>query len=217
MKLAILLALIPAIAIAGKPKDPPKPAPVPVSTAVAHSDAASESHATSASGAWSGSTSSALGGDATAAGGNATGGNSTSTSGDSTSTADNALTLNTTVERSAPSIAQGSLYIGDCGGAANGGGSNSNGAGFLGFAWTPKDCKILLAAAAFRAIGMADASCEMINALSVVKERFKELKQAPPPCVTKPDPVPAAPRDPDLSKFATKEELDRAFRASVGK
>jgi hypothetical protein len=222
MKLAILLALIPSLALAGKPKYDKPPLPQPFSHSESNAEASSDStsRATSESLATGGDAgayaSGGAGGNLTAAGGNATGGNSTSTSGDSTSTADNALTLNTTVERSAPSIAQGSLYIGDCGGAANGGGSNSNGAGFLGFAWTPKDCKILLAAAAFRAIGMADASCDMINALSVVKDRYKELGIKPPPCVSKPDPVPLPPADVATREYV-REVVDRAFTKAVSK
>jgi hypothetical protein len=195
----LILALIPSLALAGKPVET-KPVEVTnkadsASTSTADAKASTTSNVETRSA----STSSANGGNAN--------------SGDSS--ASNDLTLNTMVERSAPSIAQGSLYIGDCGGGANGGGSNSNGAGFLGIVWTPADCKRLLAAAAFRSIGMPDAACEMINALSVVKDRYKELKQPPPPCVTKPDPVP--PPKVDLSEYATKQELDRAFRKSVQK
>lgn len=118
--------------------------------------------------------------------------------------------------RQAPSVGQGSIAIASCGAGGNAGGSNSHGAAFLGVAFTPADCKLLLAAAAYQALGMWDSACEMVNGISAVKARWKELGANPPSCAIKPD-VPrettpvvvnvAAATSPDLSNVATKEDL----------
>lgn len=132
----------------------------------------------------------------------------------------------------APSVGQGSLMIGSCGAGGNAGGSNSNGAAFLGIAYTPADCKLLLAAAAYQALGMWDSACEMVNGISAVKARWKALGVSAPSCRVSP-PVPVVPpvappvsvvvQPPqqapavDLSTYATKAELEAAFKRSVGK
>lgn len=118
--------------------------------------------------------------------------------------------------RQAPSVGQGSISIAGCGAGGNAGGSNSHGAAFLGVAFTPADCKLLLAAAAYQALGMWDSACEMVNGISAVKARWKALGANPPSCAIKPD-VPrettpvvvnvAAATSPDLSNVATKEDL----------
>jgi len=118
--------------------------------------------------------------------------------------------------RQAPSVGQGSIAIAGCGAGGNAGGSNSHGAAFLGVAFTPADCKLLLAAAAYQALGMWDSACEMVNGISAVKARWKALGANPPSCQVKPpvetpDPgvtvnVAAAP-SPDLSNVATKDDL----------
>lgn len=118
--------------------------------------------------------------------------------------------------RQAPSVGQGSIAIASCGAGGNAGGSNSHGAAFLGVAFTPADCKLLLAAAAYQALGMWDSACEMVNGISAVKARWKALGANPPSCQVKPpvetpDPgvtvnVAAAP-SPDLSNVATKDDL----------
>jgi hypothetical protein len=155
----------------------------------------------------------AISGDSTS---HATVGNTTAEAGDSEASANNELTLtqNYTTRRQAPSVAQGSLMIGSCGAGGNAGGSNSGGAAFFGITWTPRDCKLLLAAAAYQSLGMNDASCEMINGISVVKKQWKELGIEPPKCEVKlPEPVAAAPASPtnvpaqDMSAYVTKDEL----------
>lgn len=90
--------------------------------------------------------------------------------------------LSITNPRNAPGLGQGSLYIPECGAAGNAGGSNTHGAAFLGFAWTPRDCKLLQTAAAYAALGMKNTACEMVNGTSAAKARFKELGIHPPIC-----------------------------------
>lgn len=131
--------------------------------------------------------------------------NSTATGGNGTGGSSN---LSFNAERSAPSLAQGGLFVGDCGAGGNAGGSNSNGAGFLGISWTPKDCKLLLAAQAFHAIGMSDEACRMIVGISAVKARYKELGIDPPDCLLKKAiTVTSVPVKPDLSNYVTRSEL----------
>lgn len=196
----VLLSLLAVNAYATNYPPPPDPAP----TATADADAVAVAGA--AAGAY------AHGGDGGEA--SATGGSATATSGDSSAeggdaSADNSLNLNQTYKqvRQAPSVSQGSLVIGSCGAGGNGGGSNSHGAAFLGLSWTPKHCKLLLAAAAYQAMGMNDAACSMINGISSVQKRWKELGMEAPSCEVKPSPVVEAPPPVDMSKYVTDEEL----------
>ncbi len=142
----------------------------------------------------------------------------------------NSQSLTTNYERQAPSVAQGGLYIGECGAGGNAGGSNTNGAGFLGITWTPKDCKLLLAARAYQSLGMVDSACEMLNAISVVKKRWAELGIDPPKCQVKAtlpeskplsDPPSAQAREVQAAapakECATEAQLERAFRTCAGK
>jgi hypothetical protein len=136
--------------------------------------------------------------------------NATATSdANAASDAHNDLSITSNVQRSAPSLAQGGLFIGDCGAGGNAGGSNTHGAGFLGLTWTPKDCKLLLAAQAFHAIGMSDEACRMVTGISAVQARYKELHLDAPTCaIEKPVTVTAiAPIKPDLSNYVTRDEL----------
>lgn len=176
-----------------------------------------DSNAESTSIAAAGASARATSGDSTS---NATVGNTTAEAGDSAASANNELTLNQNynARRQAPSVAQGSLMIGSCGAGGNAGGSNSGGAAFFGITWTPRDCKLLLAAAAYQSLGMNDASCEMINGISVVRKQWKKLGVEPPKCEVKlPEPVAAAPASPtnvnvnvpaqDMSAYVKKDEL----------
>jgi hypothetical protein len=164
MKLApILFAILTPVAFATETK----PQLAPSSESTAHAIAA-------ANGGHGGEGGSAKGGDAKSA---AT--QSQEASADNTG---NTQSTNVTYPRQAPSIGQGSLAIAGCGAGGNAGGSNTRGAAFLGIAFTPRDCKLLLAAAAYQAIGMADAACEMVNGITAVKARWVELGQSPPPC-----------------------------------
>jgi hypothetical protein len=184
--LFLAIALLPALALAnGKhPTKPPKPAPAPTTatTATSSADAVATSSAEQAQGQQQGQ----VQGQGQQQSANA------SNEGVSVSST-------TTYQRQAPSTAQGSLMIGSCGAGGNAGGSNTRGSAFLGLAWTPADCKLLLAAAAYQAIGMNDAACEMINGISTVKARWKALKATPPSCAV----TPAT----DLTQYVTKDQL----------
>jgi hypothetical protein len=160
----------------------------------------------------------ALGGTSTssAQGGYATGGNSQSTSSASNQGNTQGVTISENHPRNAPSLGQGSTYIGSCGAGGTAGGSGVNGAGFLGWSWTPADCKLLLAADAYRALGMVDAACSMVNRISTVQKAWKDLGVPPPDCVTKPPVAPPAPVV-DASQYATHEEVNQAFKRSVQK
>lgn len=189
MKLIPLLLLIPAMAFATvKPDLPAKP----VQTTTAAAQSHSESSATSDS-------------------------QSNANSGG------NVLAINQTTERQAPSLGQGSLYAGDCGAGANGGGSNTSGAAFLGVQYTTHDCYLLKAAQSYMALGMPDAACDMLNGLKAVQKRYKALGKEPPPCVVKTEVAVASPSaaatatPPDLSQYATKADLERAFKAKASK
>lgn len=135
--------------------------------------------------------------------------------------------------RNAPSLAQGGLAVAGCGAGANGGGSREGGAGFLGFVWTTDQCYQLLAAASFAAIGMPDTSCDLLVGMKSVRKAFKRAGKPLPDCLSaenrdlataaaeltgglialermRPDPQPC-------EKCATKEELNRAFKAGQSK
>ena len=132
--------------------------------------------------------------------------------------------LSVNYPRLAPSTAQGSLAVGNCGSGGNAGGSNTHGSAFLGFAWTPKDCKLLLAASAYQALGMYDAACEMVNGIKAVRKQWTELGLSPPSCAVKP-PEPVVPQPvtvnveaakPDLAGYATHEEVNEKVNRALG-
>ena len=115
--------------------------------------------------------------------------------------------------RQAPSIAQGSFAITGCSVGGNAGGSNKNGAAFLGFGWTPKECYAFMLAQAYQSIGQYKAVCDILRNTKVGKRMERdgiELPQCLPEVV-------AIPVAPDMSQYATKEELERAFIASQTK
>lgn len=210
--LIALLALVPSLAFATKQTTPPVQEAPPTAVAnggYANSDANSHSNAaassTSNSSAYSVSENSA----SATSGGNVTSFTSIDT-------------------RQAPSIAQGALYIGECGASGNAGGSRSSGSAFLGFAYTPKDCKLLLAAKAYQALGMVDSACEMLNQVSAVKAAWKALDKTPPSCAVKPEIAAPVMSEKVVSEpqklpedVATKayvdQRLERAFKASQSK
>lgn len=213
LKLTLLALLIPAAALAGNAPKSPASNVDSRSSASAHAGAAASSRSTSTQ------SQSAHGGEQsqTAEGGSAEQSQSANNEGVTTS-------VTTTYRRQAPSVAQGSLMVGSCGSAGNGGGSNSRGAAFLGLAWTPADCKLLLAASAYQALGMYDSACEMVNGISAVRKRWEALGVEPPSCeVTPPDPVaqPATtivvqPADTAASEARMVERMDRIAERAVG-
>lgn len=243
MKPLAILFLLPMAALAtGKPTPPqthshtqtPTSATTVTATSGSESDASAKAHAD----ANSASQSSAITGASTSAATQTqtssvtNSGNSTAQGG--TATANNAGNTQSTefnYPRQAPSTAQGSLMIGACGAGGNAGGSNTHGSAFLGIAWTPADCKLLLAAAAYQALGMYDSACEMVNGIAAVKARWKTLGVSPPSCQVKP-PVAVPPAPPvvvtvpapatvDTSQFVTRAELvereKRQYERSVSK
>ena len=196
--------LIPAAAFA---TGTPAPEPVSTSQATAQSAALAAAQAGAIAGASATGGAGGAGGDAAAS---ATGGAATSTQqqtatgigGSATASQGNQQTLAYTERRQAPSVGQGGISVPACGAGGNAGGSNTGGAAFLGLAFTPRDCKLLLAASAYQALGMYDAACEMVNGVSVVRARWRELGVSAPSCEVKP-PEPVAVAAPSVVVNAT--------------
>ncbi len=184
-----------------KPPKPETPASQPTNIAVG---AAAGSVSNADARAVSGSQSAAVagGGNAVAAGGE--GGEASSDA--NSNSGGNSLAVTTVNPRQAPSVGQGSLYIPSCGVAGNAGGSRDSGSAFLGFAFTPKDCKLLLVAAAYQALGMVDSSCLLLNETSVAKKLWGNK---PPPCVVK--------AEVDTSKFVTAEKHEKDLALLEGR
>ncbi len=210
MKAMMILALIPAMALATN-------TPSPVPSADAQASAGAKSHAASIAGAAATSASHAEQTQTqTATGGFAEGGAASQSQTASNEGVELSAVNNFDYPKQAPSVAQGSLMVGSCGAGGNGGGSNSNGSAFLGFAYTPKDCKLLLAAQAYQSLGMWDSACEMVNGIKAVKARWADLGVDPPSCEVKPPvavvPAPVPPvvvnvPSVDTSQFVTRPEL----------
>lgn len=116
------------------------------------------------------------------AGGNATGGSSDAAA--SANNEGNTLTVQTTYRqvRQAPPVSQGSLMIGQCGAGVNGGGSGTGGAGFLGIAWTPRECHKYLTAANYAALGMHSFACAILNTTKATRETVDALGIDVPSC-----------------------------------
>lgn len=120
--------------------------------------------------------------------------------------------------RQAPAVGQGSFAIQGCGVGGNAGGSNTNGAAFLGITFTPAQCYDFMLAQAYQAAGAYRAACEVLNTSKAgrrAKKRGVELPvcyaPAPPPVapptvvVEKPVECPACP------------DCDKAFKQCVAK
>jgi len=158
----------------------------------------------------------------TATGGNAsaTVGDVTATGGDSVAAAvveSGAVDVNYSYREveQAPAIGQGSFAIQGCAVAGNAGGSWDGGAAFLGFGWTPAQCYDFMLAQAYQSLGEKKAACDILATTKAGKRAAKNgvaLPGCEPKLKTKVVPV-VAPA-PDLSQYATKEELNRAFKAS---
>src|SRR5210317_128842 len=81
--------------------------------------------------------------------------------------------------RQAPSIAQGSFAISGCSVGGNAGGSNKNGAAFLGFGWTPKECYAFMLAQAYQSIGQYKAVCDILRNTKVGKRMERDGIELP--------------------------------------
>lgn len=241
MKLALLIALIPALAVAGAPSEgPPTEPPIVITPIVATGgEAHASAGAVAGAAAIAGGGAGGEGGDGGAAsavgeggaGGAATAEQSQEARAESSNNGNHqGVTINH--RRNAPSLAQGGLAASGCGAGANGGGSREGGAGFLGVVWTTDQCYQLLAAASFAAIGMPDTSCDLLVSMKSVQKAFKRAGKPLPDCTSAEnrDLVAAAaevghglaaiermkpaPKCPDC---VTRPELDRAFKKSQEK
>lgn len=138
-------------------------------------------------------------------------------------------TQSTTVEtnhvRQAPSLAQGVVMPVGCGVGGNAGGSNTNGAGFLGIAFTPAECYAFMLAASYASLGMIDSACEVLNTTKAAKRAFGDNA---PACKTviamtstaaststaqTVEPIAEAPP----TRAEVDEKIDRAFKQSQSK
>lgn len=158
----------------------------------------------------------------TATGGD--GGSSTVDVESSASNEGNAQSVNYSTPRQVPPVFLPALMVSDCGAGANAGASDSGGAGALGIVWTTKRCYALRSAINFFAIGEYETGCKLLayvnrealrsidekpDCKSISKRLYVESQSVSIPLVAAP---PA-----DFSKYATKEELDRAFKQSQRK
>jgi hypothetical protein len=118
----------------------------------------------------------------------------------------------------APSVGQGSFAISGCAVGGNAGGSNIHGSAFLGFGWTPQECYKFMLAQAYQSVGEKKAVCDILRNTKVGRRLQKDGVELPE-CVEQVVVIatPVAPAPVDLTPYATKEELNRAFRASQTK
>lgn len=110
---------------------------------------------------------------------------STSTS-SSTADASNSGVSNSTsvtTERSAPSVAVGSIYpTATCQAGMGVGGSGVSGSGLINFSWTKKECSTVVLAQNFMAIGMPETSCELLKTTASWKRAMKDNPQMKAAC-----------------------------------
>lgn len=126
-------------------------------------------------------------------------------------TASNDNAVSVTHQASAPALGQGSFAIAGCQVAGNAGGSNSGGAGFLGFAFTTEQCYDLQLAAAYQALGAYSAACQVLN-LSKAGQRAAKRGVTLPTCAA---PIPlAAPQPVVVNVAAAKCETEDFVRKS---
>lgn len=116
----------------------------------------------------------------------------------------------------APAIGQGSFAISGCSVGGNAGASGPGWAGFLGFGFTPQQCYDFMLAQAYQSLNEKKAACDILRNSKAGKRQEKRgivlPGCEPQTVVVAPVPVPV-----DLSPYATKEELNRAFKASQSK
>lgn len=163
----------------------------------------------------------------------ATGGNATATGGEGGSAVAAAVVENGAVQvsvaegavqsnysykevKQAPSIGQGSFAITGCSIAGNAGGSGPGWSGFLGFGFTPQQCYDFMLAQAYQSIGEKKAVCDILKN-SKAGKRQADRGITLPECLPEAPQTVVVPAPVDLSPYATKEELNRAFKASMTK
>lgn len=119
---------------------------------------------------------------------------------------------------SAAALAQGSLFVGDCGFAGNAGGSGRGGAGFLGLAWQTPQCNDFKLAGYYFTIGDYATGCAIIAETPAGKRQAKR-GIALPQCANPPPVVPVPPTV-VIEKPAdcpACPDCDKAFKQCVAK
>ena len=117
-----------------------------------------------------------------------------------------AQTLSIESPKQAPSVGQGSIFIPECGAGGNGGGSNSSGSAFLGFAYVPAWCQDFKYAAWLWSVGDYEGACRVMAESKVGKRAAKHGIPAPK-CV---------PPEQKTSNV-TQEQLEVAFKEAIKK
>lgn len=230
MKLLTALALLslPLMSLAtSKPTEPPTPA-TPAVTVVQ----ASESNSLAAAASRSAARSSANADSASTA----TGGNATSASGPSTSSAQSGpasavsgpLSVSSDDDviypRQVPPVLLPALIQSGCGAGFGAGGASTRSAGSVTALFTSDQCYALQSIGLSIAMGDYAGACYLmhdVNRKAYARrgytpdcEAFAAKLEAEAKAAAK---GAAQPASPDLSQYATKKELDAAFRASVSK
>lgn len=134
----------------------------------------------------------------------------------SANNAGNSQITNFSSPRQAPSIGQGSFAIQGCGVAGNAGGSQSSGAAFLGFAFTPQQCYDFMLAQAYASVGAERAACEVLNK-SKAGRRAEKRGVVLPICSTPILPPASPPVSINVQPANCTEQTDRAFKQCVKK
>jgi hypothetical protein len=208
----VLMLLPPAAFAVGKPETPPAPSPIKMSQTQGQSQGQLQTQSQGQSQraeaqALSNSESSAQAG-------------STATS----SSGGNTQSTHIVTRESAAALAQGSLFLGDCGFAANGGGSGRGGAGFLGLAWQTPQCNDFKLAGYYFTIGDYATGCAIIAQTPAGKRQAKRGITLPqctnPPQPVEPTPAPLLPTTITVEvkdDAKCKEKVDRVFERCVSK
>lgn len=209
------------------PKAPPKPQQRPVAhvtvspqaTSKASADASARSHsvASAQQAQDQAQQQTATGGDAAQ--------HQSATGGDAASSANNGgvtTTISSANPRLTPPVFLPAILVADCGAGVNAGGSDEGGAGALGVTWTTDKCYAFKSGSNWAAIGEYEAACVVWK--DVNRRAFARQKYSPDchaiavrletesRAVAAP-PVPVQPQP----EYATKADLERAFRLAVGK
>jgi len=129
----------------------------------------------------------------------------------------NSQSVNSYVERSAPSVGQGSFAIQGCSVAGNLGGSNIHGSAFLGIGFTPRECYKFQLAQAYQAIGNTYQACMILNSTDTMQKMAKQ--GVPLAECTKPVPVPApeAGNWQPMERMYTQDQVRSIVRKAVSK
>jgi hypothetical protein len=206
----VLMLLPPAAFATGKPETPPAAPPIKVSQGQSQGQLQQQSQGQSQRAEAQALSTSEASAQAGSTATSSSGGNTQST--------------HIVTRESAAALAQGSLFLGDCGFAANGGGSGRGGAGFLGLAWQTPQCNDFKLAGYYFTIGDYVTGCAIIAATPAGKRQAKRGITLPQ-CSNPPPPADVTPA-PELPTTITvevkddakcNEKLDRVFERCVSK